>query len=149
MVVQILALLSAAAAQCPPSTDAELAQVFERWVKAYERKDLTETMAIFAPEVRFQFQGTADQGWKDLESQYVRAFAMPSASNWTPKWNQIVVSDGVAAAFATWFGSKKDSEGKWQVVAENVSVDVLQRGSDCKWRIIRSLTYPKLPKAAK
>ncbi len=47
MIVEILALASAAAAQCPPASEADVQQEFGAWVRAYQAHDLAGTMAIF------------------------------------------------------------------------------------------------------
>ena len=110
---------------------------------------LAATMAIFASEVQFEFQGAPDQDWKGLRDNYERGFAKPGRSRWIPQWDQIIVSDSVAAAFSTWKGIVSKPDGTDEVRAENRGVDVLKRGENCRWQIVRSLTYPKTPKAAK
>ena len=39
---------------------------FRRWLQAYDRADLDQTMAIFDPNVAFSFQGSTDQSYADL-----------------------------------------------------------------------------------
>lgn len=61
----LLAALLAAAA-CPPATEASVRGAFEAWLVAYRSRDLAGTMAIFDPQVRFQFQGAPDLDWAAL-----------------------------------------------------------------------------------
>jgi steroid delta-isomerase len=152
--IESLALLSMFAASapktmpCPVANEAQVRHAFKRWVRAYEKHDLPGTMAIFAPEVRFEFQGAPDADWKQLQESYARGFARPGRATWVPQWDQIVVSNGLAAAFSKWTAVVTNPQGKPEVRAENRSVDVLRRGADCRWRIIRSLTYPLKAPAA-
>ena len=103
------------------------------------RSYLDATMAIFDPQVRFHFQGAPDQGWDQLQSSYRQEFAATAASEWRPVWDQVMVSGDLATAFATW-SEHVGSDPRPRAV--NRAVDVLRRGEDCRWRIVRSLNYP-------
>jgi len=148
MLLEFLALLNSAAVSghCPPASGAQVREEFSRWMKAYDARDLAGTMAIFAPEVRFEFQGSAEQNWKALEQGYVHSFGKPGQTTWVPAWDQILVSGQLATAFSTWRAVVTEPGGKPEVRAENRGVDVLRRGADCRWRIVHSLSFPvKLP----
>src|SRR5438067_10110159 len=110
MIVEILALASAAAAQSPQANEADVRQEFGAWVRAYQAHDLPGTMAIFAPEVRFEFQGAPDASWSDLKQSYAQEFARPGSASWIPHWDEIRVSGKIAAAFSLWqaFLTKRD-----------------------------------------
>jgi ketosteroid isomerase-like protein len=99
-------------------------------------------MAIFDPAVRFEFQGAADGGITELRQSYKDGFAQQQGASWTPKWDQVLVSGDLAAAFSMWTAEVRKAGGTSKVLAHNRSVDVLWRGPDCTWRIVRSLTYP-------
>ena len=149
MIALLVAAPSAAApatsaSTCPVATEAEVRAEFVRWTAAYEARDLAGTMAIFAPDVRFQFQGVPDFGRDQLEASYRAEFAQREGGRWTPAWEGFLVSGDLAAAFSTWTNATVDAEGHGEAVMINRSVDVLRRGADCRWRIVRSLTYPRL-----
>ena len=135
-----LLAFAAAAAQCPPASEAQVRAAFTDWLVAYRGRDLEGTMAIFDPAVRFHFQGAPDQGWEDLRKAYTQEFAAATASSeWRPVWDQVLVSGKLATAFASW---SEHVGGSDQPRAVNRAVDVLRRGKDCRWRIVRSLNYP-------
>jgi ketosteroid isomerase-like protein len=136
----MLALLAAAAvaAQCPPPSSRQVRNSLVNWLEAYRGRDLAGTMAIFDPTVRFQFQGVPDQGWADLRKGYQKQFAA-TATEWRPLWEQVMVSGRLAIAFATWSEHVGDNP---KPRAVNRAVDILRRGKDCRWRIIRSVNYP-------
>ena len=96
-------------------------------------------MALFDPAVRFQFQGAPDQGWADLRKRYQREFTANPSSEWRPLWEQVMVSGNLATAFATWSEYVANSP---KPRAVNRTVDILRRGKDCRWRIVRSVNYP-------
>ena len=143
MILALLAALSstAPAAHCPSASVDQVRQEFARWMKAYDDHDLAGTMAIFDPSVRFEFQGSPDQSWKDLEQGYMRGFARPGRATWLPAWDQVLVSDKLATAFSTWRAMVTDPGGNPYVRSEYRGVDVLQRGDDCRWRIVHSLNF--------
>src|SRR2546430_1085792 len=171
MIVEILALASAVAGQCPPANEADVRQEFGAWVRAYQAHDLAGARANFAPEgrvefqgaphanssepkkkyppeVRFEFEGAPDASWSDLKQSYAQEFARQSSVGWVPHWDEIRVSGKIAAAFSQWQAFLTKPDGTKELRATNRSVDVLRRGTDCRWRIFRSLTYPVKPSLA-
>ena len=134
-----LVAAAAVAAQCPPASEAQVRQAFADWLAAYRGRDLEGTMAIFDPKVRFQFQGSPDLAWNDLRDGYRKEFAATAQSEWRPVWDEVMVSGDLATAFASWAEHVGAAE---KPRAVNRAVDVLRRGEDCRWRIVRSLNYP-------
>jgi ketosteroid isomerase-like protein len=137
----MLGLLAAAvmASQCPAPSPRQVRSTLVNWLTAYRGRDLNGTMAIFDPGVRYQLQGSLDQGWADLRKRYQREFAAKPSVEWQPVWEQVMVSGNLATAFSTWS----------EIVARNPrprtvtrTVDILRRGKDCRWRIVRSVNYP-------
>jgi ketosteroid isomerase-like protein len=137
----MLALLAAAAvaAQCPAPTPRQVRSSLVNWLESYRAHDLAGTMAFFDPAVRRQFQGAPDQGWADLRKSYQKQFAVTASSEWQPLWEQVMVSGPLAIAFATW-SEHVAANPKPRAVYR--AVDILRRGKDCRWRIVRSVNYP-------
>lgn len=144
MITPLIAFAAAAAvaAPCPPPSEDQVRSEFTRWMKAYDAHDLAGTMEIFAPDVRFEFQGSPEQSRADLEQGYVKSFARPGKATWVPTWDQVLLSDTLATAFSTWRAIVTEPGSKPEVKAENRGVDVLRRGADCRWRIVHSLNFP-------
>ena len=139
--VPVLTMIAAAAgaAQCPPASEAQVREAFSAWLTAYRARDLDGTMAIFDPKVRFQFQGSPDASWAGLRDGYRKEFAATADSEWRPVWDEVIISGDLATAFASW---SEHVGGAAEPRAVNRAVDVLRRGEDCQWRIVRSLNYP-------
>jgi ketosteroid isomerase-like protein len=136
----VAAMLAAAA--CPPADEAGVRATFDAWLAAYRARDLAGTMAIFAPEVRFAFQGSPDLDWAALRRNYQAEFAATATSEWRAQWDEVIVSGEMAIAFASW---REHANGSDTPRAENRAADVLRRGEGCRWRIVRSLNYPLRP----
>lgn len=134
-----LALLAAANTACPPATEASVRAAFDEWLVAFRARDLEGTMRIFDPEVRFAYQGLPDAGWNSLRQSYETEFAATARSEWRGEWEEVIVSGDLATAIARW---REYVGGASEPRSENRAVDILRRGEDCRWRIIRSLNYP-------
>jgi uncharacterized protein (TIGR02246 family) len=128
----------AADLRCDVSDEQTVVRAFVDWQKAYRERDLGGTMAIFAPDVVFEFQGSPDVGFEELRKSYQAEFAKPP-QQWVQKIEKVLVSSDLAAVFSTWRLEQPGTKGALQ---ENRSVDVLKRNSDCAWKIERSLNYP-------
>lgn len=135
----ILLALALATSACPPPTEASVRAAFDEWLAAYRARDVERTMAIFDPQVRFHFQGSPDLDWTALRRNYQGEFAATASSEWRAEWDQVLVSNDLAIAFATW---REHVGGATEPRAENRAVDILRRGEGCRWRIVRSLNYP-------
>jgi len=139
LAAMVLACCATAADAAPCAKDGapEIKAVYDHWLAAYRAHDLDGTMAIFAPDVVFQFQGAPDAGWSDLKASYAQEFAGHASGAWSPEFRSIEVSDDLAAAFSEW---KLVQDGA--VKAHNNSIDLFRRDAVCHWHIVRSLNYP-------
>jgi ketosteroid isomerase-like protein len=79
-------------------------------------------MAIFDPAVRFEFQGAADGGITELRQSYKDGFAQQQGASWTPKWDQVLVSGDLAAAFSTWTAEVRKADGTSKVLITAASM---------------------------
>jgi len=134
----IAAMLAAAdPAACAPAAEADLVKTFDDWSRAYAGHDLKATMGIFDHGVVMQFQGAPDANRTELQKSYEAEFAKGDAGRWSMRIEAVLMSGAMADVFSTWTLQRA---GK--VEQTNRSVDVLRRGPDCQWRIVRSLNYP-------
>jgi len=132
-------------AGAPPietDTSSSLRGLYEDWLRAYERRDLTQTLAIFAPDYVSTFAGTADSGFDAARRSYESAFANGNVGR---KWvlagdMEVDVSGDLAYALADW-QLVENLNGTPTIKVTNRSIDVLARRGD-GWRIIRSFTIP-------
>ena len=117
---------------------------FARWTAAYKNHDLPGTMQIFAPEVRFAFQGGPDTGYAELERGYAAEFKAPATAEWVGTIDEVQCSGDLAAEFSTW-KLVAHQNGTDRILAHNRGMDLLRRNAQGQWRIVRSLNYPLQP----
>jgi ketosteroid isomerase-like protein len=141
-VVALHSAPAARAADVPLTGDtAAAAQVwdtFDHWLKAYETGDLPGIMAIFAPDVVFEFQGSPDESFADLQRDYVADLkSRAPGTRWVPHVEEVHAEGSMAIVRSVWellVGER--------VTQRNRSMDVFHRqGAD--WRILRSINYPE------
>lgn len=131
-----------AVSTCPPASEAEVRAQFGQWLAAYRARDLEGVMAIFDPQVRFEFQGSPDLDWTALRRNYQAEFAATAQSEWRPQWDEVLIAGDLAIAFASW---REYVGGAAEPRTANRAVDILRRGEGCRWRIVRSSNYPLRP----
>ena len=121
----------------------EIWGTFERWLAAYSSRDLKGTMVIFDREVVFSFQGSPDQGYKELETGYVQDFKSSApGTEWVPKAQEVYAAANLGFVRSVWELHVKNAAGAVEVKARNRSLDVLRRDNTGSWMIIRSINYP-------
>lgn len=127
----------------PPDDCSALRSAFEKWTVAYAKRDLPGTIAIFASDVIFCFQGSPDATKSDLEKSYRSEFAQPDRTQrWIPRFEEFNCSGNLGFVRSTWRLEVTDAAGKVEVKAENRSVDILRLTKEGQWQIFRSLNYP-------
>ena len=145
-VLALNAPLAARAADVPMTGDAAAgAQVwntFEHWLKAYDAGDLPGILAIFAPDVIFEFQGGPDASLADLRRDYEADLkSRAPGTRWVPRVEEVHAEGSMAIVRSVW-----ELHVGQRVTQRNRSMDVFVRQGD-DWRILRSINYPeKAPK---
>jgi len=135
-------LAPARAADAPLTGDTAAAarvwDTFEHWLKAYESGDLPGIVAIFEPDVIFEFQGSPDATADMLRGDYEADLkSRAPGTRWVPRVEEVHAEGSLAFVRAVWELHVGD-----QVTQRNRSMDVFQR-RDGRWRILRSINYPE------
>lgn len=121
---------------------AQVWETFERWLGAYQDGDLERIMAIFDPDVIFEFQGSPDGSAATLRRDYESDLkARAPGTRWVPRVEEVHAEGGMAFVRSVW---ELDVAGK--VKQRNRSLDVFHR-RDGRWVILRSINYPEPAKA--
>ena len=116
---------------------------FEHWLHAYETGDLDGTMAIFDPEVVFEFQGGPDASAAMLRRDYESDLKSRAAgTRWVPRVEEVHAEGGMAIVRAVWELHVGD-----KVTQRNRSMDVFHQ-RDGRWRILRSINFPEVSRKA-
>lgn len=123
---------------------AQVWDTFERWLAAYEAGDLDGIMAIFEPDVIFEFQGGPDASADMLRRDYVADLkSRAPGTRWVPRVEEVHADGDMAFVRSVWELRVGD-----KVAQRNRSMDVFQR-RDGRWRILRSINYPEKASAAR
>jgi len=114
---------------------ASITATYATWMESYRHKNLAGTMAIFAPDIVFSFQGSPDAGYAQLRDSYKQEFSAKTTSQWIPTFEQPTADATLGVLVSRW---RLVSNGRDRV--HNRGLDVL-RCTDGAWRIFRSMNY--------
>jgi ketosteroid isomerase-like protein len=117
---------------------AQVWEVFGHWLHAYEVGDLEGIMAIFGPDVIFEFQGSPDGSLASLRKDYEDDLKTRApGTRWVPRVEEVHAEGSMAIVRSVW-----ELEVAGKVKARNRSLDVFHR-HDGRWVILRSINYPE------
>ena len=117
---------------------AQVWDAFERWLQAYESGDLAQIMAIFDPDVVFEFQGAPDATIDALRRDYGADLkSRAPGTRWMPRVEEVHAEGTMAFVRSVWELHVGD-----KVMQRNRSLDVFHR-IDGRWRILRSINFPE------
>jgi ketosteroid isomerase-like protein len=123
----------------------EVTAMYDRWIAAFDRRDLDDLMATYHPKVQFVMQGQPDQDFKDLEAAFKIDFTRtPPDATWRPQIESVYAQGSLVAVVAIWEFLAKDAAGNTAVVMRIRSVDVLTRDGK-GLRILHTVNYPLDP----
>jgi ketosteroid isomerase-like protein len=117
--VQAFSETRTAPPMCPSTELAALDQQWSAWVVAYQARNLKATMDIFDPDVIFSFQGSADQGYSDLERAYKADFDAGGAKReWVPQFEESECAGRLGFVRSTWVLRQTNESGKTDEFSE-------------------------------
>ncbi len=134
---------SQAAAADDPATVIRTA--LERWRTDFNAKRADHICDLFAPDLRYDFQGLPEQNYALLCDRLHRALADPARSfHYGLRIKEVIVSGDLAVVRLTWTSTMTDKTAK-PVSDDEPGLDVFGRQSDGGWKIIRYIAYPAHP----
>jgi ketosteroid isomerase-like protein len=114
----------------------------EQWRDDFNARRATHICDLFAQDLRYDFQGLAEQNYPLLCDRLHRALSKTTQSiHYGLTIKEILVSEGLAIVRLTWISTATDESGK-QVTHDETGLDVFGRQSDGSWKIIRYIAYP-------
>jgi ketosteroid isomerase-like protein len=113
----------------------------EQWRDDFNARRAAHICDLFAPDLRYDFQGLPEQTYPLLCDRLHRALANPAQSiHYGLTIKEIIVSGRIAIVRLTWISTTE--EGGEQVTHDEIGLDVFGRQSDGSWKIIRYIAYP-------
>ena len=119
--------------------------LYNRWVLAFEKKDLAALMACYDKHVVFSMQGQPEMGLKGIKEGFEVDFkARGNGARWLPHIEQIYSSGALIVVVARWEYVDETSHGKADAPFRIRSVDILTPGAD-GLTILHTVNYPLDP----
>jgi ketosteroid isomerase-like protein len=136
----LTSLASAKTAAEDPATIIRTA--LEQWRDDFNARRAAHICDLFAPDLRYDFQGLPEQTYPLLCARLHRALANTTQSiHYGLKIKEVIVSNHLAVVRLTWISTAIDESGK-SVTHDETGLDVFGRQSDGSWKIIRYIAYP-------
>lgn len=148
-VAPFLALLgvsiSAAAPRAAEDPAAEIRASLEQWRADFNARRAAHICDLFAPDLRYDFQGLPEQNYSQLCDRLHRKLADQSRTfRYGLTIKEIIVSGSLAVVRLTWASTLTVSYGR-SATENEPGLDVFQRQPDGRWQIIRYIAYPVSP----
>lgn len=122
----------AAPAACPPTSEADLAALYDVWTQAYANHDLHKVLGIYDGAVTVTRPDGTLATRHDLQSAYEADFTDAKSLRWTIQLDRMQIQVRRAELDMRW--SQKRAG---HVVRALRIHDVLVRAADCAWRVVR------------
>ena len=140
----LLALVLVAAPAGAAATERaqdEIRAAFETWTRDFNERKSDAVCSLFSPELRYDFRGYPERGYKDICSSLKRTLADQSKTyTYAFDIREILAEGDLAFVRLTWTLTVTLRNGQ-QVQSVEPGLDVMRRGPDGTWKIIRYLAY--------
>ncbi|HEX7912383.1 MAG TPA: nuclear transport factor 2 family protein [Paraburkholderia sp.] len=141
--IAVAALSSVSSAKTVANDPAAIVRsALEQWRDDFNARRAAHICDLFAPDLRYDFQGLPEQTYPLLCERLHRALADTTQSiHYGSTIKEIIVSGRLAIVRLTWTSTLTDAGGK-QVTHDETGLDVFGRQADGSWKIIRYIAYP-------
>ncbi len=143
VLVAILAGSTLLHAAGDPARDIRAA--LEQWRIDFNARRAAHICDLFAPGLRYDFQGLPEQNYALLCDRLHRVLADHAKSfQYGLHIKEIIVSGSLAVVRLTWISTVTESDGR-STTGDELGLDVFQRQPGGSWKIIRYMAYPANP----
>ncbi len=142
-VVMLLAV-SPARAGVPAAADpaTTIRAALEQWRVDFNARRAAHICDLFAPDLRYDFQGLPEQTYALLCARLNRALTDRTRSFQNElRIKEVIVSGSLAVVRLTWISTVTPSGGPGTTIDEQ-GLDVFYHQPDGNWQIIRFIAYP-------
>lgn len=144
-VAALLALLvtsgGSAGARAGDDPAVDIRAALQQWRVDFNARRPTHICDLFAPALRYDFQGLPEQNYPLLCARLHRALTDHATSfHYGLRIKEIIVSGSLAVVRLTWISTATPSGGH-STTNDEPGLDVFQRQSDGTWKIIRYIAY--------
>lgn len=134
---------SLAAAQTGEQAQADIRAALMKWTADFNARNLGEVCDLFAPDLRYDYQGFPERGFDDICKLLRQSLAEPRKrySYAPPAIKDILVSGDLAVVRLTWTLTVKGDAMAQDVTTEEPGIDIFRKQPDGRWQIIRFIAY--------
>jgi ketosteroid isomerase-like protein len=148
-IVAFLALvgisISGAGSRAAEDPASEIRTALEQWRADFNARRATRICDLFAPSLRYDFQGLPEQNYTLLCDRLHRTLADRSKTfQYGLSIKEVIASGSLAVVRLTWASTVIASDGR-SATNDEIGLDVFQRQRDGRWQIIRYMAYPAHP----
>ena len=123
----------------------EVKRLYDRWIQAFEKKDLTALMSCYDTNVVFAMQGQPNMDHAGIREGFEVDFkSRGEGATWMPHTEKIYADGALVVVVARWEYLDKSTTGKVEVQYRIRSVDMLARTAD-GLKILHTVNYPLDP----
>jgi steroid delta-isomerase len=134
----LLAPVRLAAAE---TAESEIRAALEQWTADFNARNADAACRIFSTELRYDFRGYPERGYADICNRMRRSLSDTSKTYaYALDIREIIVEGNLAIVRLVWTLTVTLANGQ-QVASVEPGMDVLRKGSDGAWKIIRYLAY--------
>ncbi|MGH7690178.1 MAG: YybH family protein [Gemmatimonadaceae bacterium] len=124
---------------------ADIRAALERWRADFNARRAAHICDLFAPDLRYDFQGLPEQNYTLLCDRLHRALADHTKSlHYGLAIKEVITSGSLAVVRLTWISTVTGSDGR-STTDDETGLDVFQRQRGGSWKIIRYIAYPANP----
>lgn len=120
-----------------------------QWTKDFNAGDSEAACSLFSPELRYDFRGYPERGYEDICTLLKRSLRDESKRYaYSLDIREIIVSRDIAVVRLAWTLTVTLPNGQVVKTVEP-GMDVLRKGADGLWKIIRYIAYeaPERPQS--
>jgi ketosteroid isomerase-like protein len=126
----------------------EIKAALAKWTEDFNAGKADAVCSLFSPELRYDFRGYPERGYRDVCSRLLRSLADASKRYaYGLDIREIIVSGDIAVVRLVWTLTVTLGNGQ-AVTSVEPGMDVFRREPDGSWKIIRYLAYEAPEKAA-
>lgn len=121
-------------------------QIFDSWTKAFNQKKYPEVCELFSKKVKADYQGAPRKNYSTICSGFHKIFQKTEMTYQNHfKIHEIYQSNNLAAVRITWYLNVYN-KGILQYSLQEEGLDIFQKHSNNKWKIVNYIAYPVLKK---
>jgi steroid delta-isomerase len=140
-VIALLMLAAPLRLAAAESAESEIRDAFKRWTADFNAGRADGACQLFSTDLRYDFRGYPERDYADICSRMHRSLSDKSKTyTYAFDIREIIVSGDLAVVRLVWTLTVTLGNGQ-QVVSTEPGMDVLRKGPDGAWKIVRYIAY--------